>query len=581
MRSRSSVVAVYGPAVAVKRACALVLSLIWVCFAQRAEAQTLAQLTLPGMTATTAPSSIRQAGIYLTAPVTLDGSTLFTIASSALASPSQLSLQQRLADIQTALDELVATNDVGRAQPTDYDPRSLRVHIVHHGDLESLQAVDAKHSDPLPIVTVTSTDARYNGASVADLAEQWQGVLQSGLTRSLQLRQPAVQRRSAQNVVRVAGALAVLTLIVSIALTALRRRTERLAADLDAREREAAATAAPSVTAERAPEASQRRHFLALALRSLEPGRRLRFYRAIAETGVWLLLVLWLCVLVWAFSLFPQTTPLSAAFLHGAIVVVSAIFITGLINRVLDIVIARLASASRFRTAAKAEDRARRLLRVPTIAAAISGSKTFLLVFITVLSVLGQLGVPITSVVTIGGLVAIALSFAVQSLIRDFVTGFLVLFEDHYVVGDYVGINAYSGLVERLTLRMVQIRDVTGDLITIPHSSVTSAVNMSRDWSRVDFRVPVDPSADVPKALALVRAALESLATDSTWRDAVVDPVEWLGIDELSKDWVIVRASIKTAPLRQFELRREINARVEAAFRDGGIAYGAQIPGIA
>jgi small-conductance mechanosensitive channel len=149
------------------------------------------------------------------------------------------------------------------------------------------------------------------------------------------------------------------------------------------------------------------------------------------------------------------------------------------------------------------------------------------------------------------------------------------------VVGDYVGINAYSGLVERLTLRMVQIRDLSGDLITIPHSAVTSVVNMSRDWSRVDYRVPVDPASDVPKAVALVRGAIETLAKDATWRDAVVEPIEWIGIDELSKDWAIVRASVRTAPLRQFELRREINARVEAAFRDGGITYGAQIPGVA
>ena len=95
------------------------------------------------------------------------------------------------------------------------------------------------------------------------------------------------------------------------------------------------------------------------------------------------------------------------------------------------------------------------------------------------------------------------------------------------------------------------------------------------------YRVPVDPLADVPKAVALVRSACESLATDPAWRDAVVEPIEWIGIDQLSKDWAIVRASVRTAPLRQFELRREINARVEAAFREAGIAYGAQIPGVA
>lgn len=546
-----------------------------------APAATIAQLTLPGGTAATPPPSVKQSGIYFTAPVILDGATLLTIAGSVRASTAQLSVEQRLADIQTALGEVVETTGTGPQQPTEYDPRTLRIHITHRADLASLQAVDAKHSDPLPILTVTTTDARYNGVSVDDLATQWQGVLQSSLTRALQLRQPAVVRRSAQNVARIALILCVVSIVASLAIVALRRRSERLERAIAEHEREAegerkaAAAETPSNVTKR------RRRYLALALKSLQPAQQLRLYRAVVESSVWLLIVAWLSGIIWAFSLFPQTTPLSAAFVHGATVIVGAIVITGLLNRVLDVAIARIASASRLRIVGKAEDRARALLRVPTIASSIRGFKTFGLVFIAVLGVLGQLGVPIASVVTIGGVAAIALSFAAQSFVRDFVTGFLVLFEDHYVVGDYIGINTYSGLVERLTLRMVQIRDVSGDLITIPHSAVTTVVNMSRDWSRVDYRVPVDPASDVPQAVELVRGAIESLTRDPAWRDAVIEPIEWIGIDVLSKDWAIVRASVKTAPLRQFELRREINARVETAFRDAGVAYGAQIPGIA
>ncbi len=541
-----------------------------------AAAATLAQLTLPAVSASSSP--VRQVGIYLTAPVVLDGATLFTIAGSTAAS-AQLPVQQRLSDIQTALGEVVATTGTGQAQPTEYDPRSLRIHIKRQADLASLQAVDAKHPDPLPILTVTTTDARYNDVPVDDLATQWQGILQSALTRALELRQPSVQRRSFQTVVRVTGGLFVVTLAAWLLFESLRRRSAKLAEDVAERERKAAAERRASATEKAEDVPQQRRRFLALALRSLQPARRLRLYRALAETLVWLVAFAWVATAIWAFSLFPQTTPLSAAFLHGAAVVVSTVILTGLLNRVFDVLIARLAGAWRLRTVGAAEDRARYLLRIPTIASAIGGFKAFLLVFIAVLAMLNAIGVPIGSVVTIGGVAAIALSLAAQSFVRDFVTGFLVLFEDHYVVGDYIAINAYNGLVERLTLRMVQIRDSSGDLITISHSSVTSVVNMSRDWSRVDYRVPVDPAADVPKALGLVRDAIESLAADDVWREALLEPIEWIGIDELSKDGAVVRASVKTAPLRQFELRREINARVEQAFAAGGIGYGAQIPG--
>jgi small conductance mechanosensitive channel len=206
-----------------------------------------------------------------------------------------------------------------------------------------------------------------------------------------------------------------------------------------------------------------------------------------------------------------------------------------------------------------------------------AGSKAFVLFFVALLVTLSELSVPIWSVVTFGGLTAIGITLAAQNFVRDFVNGFLVLFEDQYVVGDFITINGQSGVVENLTLRMVQLRDTAGNLITIPHSTVTSVVNHSRNWSRVDYRVPVDPSADITKALTLVHEAICELAREERWQTVVLDPVEWIGVEGLSRDGVIIRASMKTAPLRQFELRRAINERVQKKFREAGIALGAPV----
>ena len=76
-----------------------------------------------------------------------------------------------------------------------------------------------------------------------------------------------------------------------------------------------------------------------------------------------------------------------------------------------------------------------------------------------------------------------------------------------------------------------------------------------------------------------MRGAIEALSAESEWRDAVLEPIEWIGIDALSRDWAIVRAVVKTAPLRQFALRQAINLRVRSAFADAGIGLGAPIPG--
>ncbi len=480
--------------------------------------------------------------------------------------------------MQTALAQLVAMTESGRS--TDYDPQTLRVHVKHSGDLDSLEAVDAKHPDPLPIVTVTSVDANYNALSIDSLATEWQTVLQSALIRSLERRQPAVERRSLGLVARVAAACAAASVFVWLLASYLGRLRDAAETEAAARERDA-----KSQQAEVAPGSEDlpraRRRVLALSLKNLEPTRRAGLYRAIAEMLVWAVALAWFVAITWAFSLFPQTTPLADALAHGTLRVATTLVATGLLNRVLDIVISRVASASQHRPFANSEDRARLMLRIPTIARTLAGFKTFVLVFLAILAILGEIGVPIGSVVTIGGLAAIALSLAAQNFVRDFVNGSLVLFEDHYVVGDYVTINAASGIVEHLTLRMVQIRDAKGDVVTIPHSSVTAVFNQSRNWSRVDYRVPVDPAADVAKAVDVVRAAIETLASEEEWRGVAVLPIESIGIDELSKDWAIVRASIRTAPLRQFEFRRELNARVLAAFGAANIPLGAQLPATA
>jgi small conductance mechanosensitive channel len=409
------------------------------------------------------------------------------------------------------------------------------------------------------------------------LAAQWQGVLQNALAQALRKRQPAAERRNADIVLRVAVALAVASLLASALVATLRRRIGRLeeeaATHVHALQDEQSRPAPDRADAHR-----RRRRFLTLALRAADPIERLAFYRALAAALLWSLLLAWLGAVMWALFLFPKTTPLAHSLLRGIAGVAAIWIVTGLLNRLLDVAIARGAKVWHASQAATADDRTRQILRIPTIVHALAGFKTFVLVFMAALATLSQVGFPISSVVTIGGVAALAISFAAQNFIRDFVGGFLVLFEDHYVVGDFITVNAYSGLVENLNLRMVQIRNGAGDLITIPHSAVTNVVNQSRNWSRVDYRVPVDPSADVPKAIALVRVAFEELAKDEAWREAVLDPLEWIGVDALSRDWVVIRASMKTAPLRQFELRRQLNARVRSAFAAAGIGFGAPIP---
>ncbi len=541
-----------------------------------AQTQSIAQLTLPTSAPASNANAVVQHGAYLSAPIILDGGTLFSISTAVNAPAAQEPISERVAQIQSSLAQLLTKDGSSAGSAPIFDPKTIRIHDRRAGDAIVLEAVDAKHTDPLPIVTVTSVDARANALGIDALASQWQATLETALAAALSRREPAVERRSVQSVILLGLALLSASLIVAAILRDIWRRMASLQAEVG--ERGAAADEQAAIAPEDPAGSRKRRRFLALQLRSLRPAQRLTVLGATAEALLWGLAWAWFLGITWSLSLFAETTPLAQSIIHGALGVVATVVLAALISRVLDALIGRASGAWRVGRLANSEDRARMLLRVPTIAGAVSGAKNFVLVFVAALSILGQLGVPISSVVTIGGLTAIALSLAAQNFVRDFLNGFLVLLEDQYVVGDYVTINNFSGLVERLTLRMVQIRDAAGDLVTIPHSSVINVVNQSRNWSRVDYRVPIDPAADVDRALEIVRAEITTLITESEWAHDIEQPIEWIGIDALSKDWIILRASIRTAPLRQFELRRRINERVLAALRTTGIALGAQLP---
>jgi small-conductance mechanosensitive channel len=532
--------------------------------------------TAPLAAATASSLETRQVGLFITAPVVLDGAVLFQVASPATPRPGQISIAERVTIIESVLQQIVSPIQIGDKTATTFDPATFRVALVNGHDQDVLQAIDAKHHAPLTIITVTSADARFHHTDLDTLGKQWQTTLEITLRDALLIRQPAVQRRNLEVVLQAAAALIVLTALIVLAYLNLWRRaeaTQAILAGAEALQQEETHPAA--VPAE--PHA-QRERRVSHALRQIAPEQRLRFLTAVLAVCLWLPILGWFAGIAWALSLFPATEAFSRTLWHGGLGVATTWILAILVDRLLDLAIRRVAAVSRIRSYTSADERARTLLRVPTIASAFSGFKTLLVIFVALLTTLGEIGVPVGSVVTIGGVAAIGFSLAAQNFVRDFLNGFLVLAEDQYVVGDFITINGFTGLVEQLTLRMVQIRDAAGNLITLPHSAVTSVLNHSRNWSRVDFRLSVDPEADIDKALEILRVTIHELSADKQWHGAILTPIEWIGVDSLTRDWTLLRASIRTAPLRQYELRREINARVRRAFRTAGIGFGAPIP---
>ncbi len=161
------------------------------------------------------------------------------------------------------------------------------------------------------------------------------------------------------------------------------------------------------------------------------------------------------------------------------------------------------------------------------------------------------------------GILSLAISFGAQSLVKDFIAGFFILFENQFVVGDVIQIGEKSGAVERMTLRIVTLRDVRGAIHIIPNGSISMVSNLTRGWSRAVVDVTVGYDVDVDKALAVVRDELTLFQHDSEWGARLEGPSEVLGVERLGDTWLTIRTLVRTVAGFQWEASREFQRRLK------------------
>lgn len=211
-------------------------------------------------------------------------------------------------------------------------------------------------------------------------------------------------------------------------------------------------------------------------------------------------------------------------------------------------------------------------LRISTISGVSKGIITLTLFGVAILVALSTLGLDIGPVLAGAGIIGVGLSLASQSLIKDALNGFFIILEDQYAVGDVINVGDVGGLVENINLRITQLRDAEGRLITIPNSEIKIVANLSSNWSRADLAIPVAYYADVDKALELIGQVAEQMSHDQPWEEKIVDKPEVLGVDDFGSRGVIIRVWIKTQPLKQWEVARQFRRRLKVALDEAGIS---------
>jgi small-conductance mechanosensitive channel len=213
----------------------------------------------------------------------------------------------------------------------------------------------------------------------------------------------------------------------------------------------------------------------------------------------------------------------------------------------------------------------RRKQRVRALGAILRSVASITIFSIASVVILGDLGINLAPLLASAGVVGVAIGFGAQSMVRDYLAGIFMLVEDQYGVGDVVTIGDATGTVENVTLRVTRLRDVSGIVWHIRNGSIEQVGNESQGWARAVIDFPVPYEVDLAAIRSLLSDVAEELWDDPVWRVVLLDPPEAWGAQEISSDKVTMRIVAKTAPLRQWEVERELRARVKAALAAAGI----------
>ncbi|MFZ3217018.1 MAG: mechanosensitive ion channel family protein [Candidatus Acidiferrales bacterium] len=233
-----------------------------------------------------------------------------------------------------------------------------------------------------------------------------------------------------------------------------------------------------------------------------------------------------------------------------------------LLTRALKAVTARLVQLSKSQTRAGQM----REQQTRTMAGLLQSIGSVVIAAIALLMIFEVFGFDIAPVIATAGVASVAIAFGAQSLLKDFINGFFIVFEDQYVVGDLIQVNGEIGRVEYLTLRRTVIRNPAGAMVTVPNSLVGQVANLSRDWSQAFVDVTVPAAEMVGRALATLEKIAGDFRNDADWSAALIDGPRVLGVESLSLDGTVIRLQARTILNRKDDVARELRRRIKMGF---------------
>ena len=209
--------------------------------------------------------------------------------------------------------------------------------------------------------------------------------------------------------------------------------------------------------------------------------------------------------------------------------------------------------------------------RAETLGRVLHNLATVIVTLIAGILVLSELGVSAAPILGAAGVVGLAVGFGAQSLVKDFVAGFFLLFENQIARGDFIDVAGKSGTVEDVRLRYVQLRDYDGNVHFVPNGLITTVTNSSRGFAYAVVEVGVVYGADLTMVYAALRAVAQQLRADPAFAPSIEEQLEISGVERLDGAAVTVRCRLRVRPLEQWRVRREFLQRLKLEFDRQGI----------
>ena len=263
-------------------------------------------------------------------------------------------------------------------------------------------------------------------------------------------------------------------------------------------------------------------------------------------------------------SLLSEIPTLTVSNLLRLVVIVAAAV---LINRLLKLLTQSTvkAAASQTRAAQAREQQTR------TLAGVVYSGTSKVVWALAVLVAAQEFGFNVWPILVVMAVVGVAAGFGARDVVRDVISGFSIILEDQYALGDTIQVGETVGRVEHLTMRRTVVRDGRGALVTLANGEIRTVGNLSRDWSQAVVDIALSSAVPQERALQALDAAATELRNDPSWSQALVDGPRILGLQSYDQNGSTVRLQVRTAPARHEDVSRELRRRIQLEFQRQGI----------